>query len=220
MSDYKAMLDQPLAHVGMYTPTTMTTSSGLGFDLANPNAGSVTLSDISAGLSRIQRFGGQQRPDQTWSVADHSVFVGTLLAQEHTDHLTIFYGLLHDAHEAYIGDIVSPVKRALQILGAGDAVARLAVNVQRAIHLYFGLQEDPPARIQQAIERADMAALQMEYDRFVRPIPNTTTPPYTGPQHPFLWHGPYDTSSSAARFEHYVNKFRTATQNLPLDKRR
>jgi hypothetical protein len=63
-----------------------------------------TLTDIAVGLARTIRFAGQT--DRVWSVLDHSLIVAGLVDPKFTKH-----ALLHDAHEAIIGDMPTTWKR-------------------------------------------------------------------------------------------------------------
>lgn len=60
---------------------------------------------IAEALSYINRFNGHQGQ---YSVAQHCVLVSRMLPDKHK-----LSGLLHDAPEAYLGDITSPLKALL-----------------------------------------------------------------------------------------------------------
>lgn len=61
----------------------------------------VCLEDVAHALALVNRFGGHSK--RPLSVAQHSVFVSYLC--------TTLQALLHDASEAYIGDVCRPLKR-------------------------------------------------------------------------------------------------------------
>lgn len=69
----------------------------------NPIPSEILLEDIARGLAYRCRWGGQTR--RYYSVAEHSI----LVACQCSDDFRL-WGLLHDAAEAYIGDIPAPMK--------------------------------------------------------------------------------------------------------------
>lgn len=83
----------------------MTTLSGLYFNPAELTPENVRIEDIAEGLSKCCRFAGQC--SGFYSVAEHSVF----LSRQITGRDFRKIGLLHDATEAYLGDLVRCVKR-------------------------------------------------------------------------------------------------------------
>ena len=86
--------------------TVITLFDGSAMDLADPSNAPVDVNVLALVLSRLARFNGHTR--QFYSVAQHSVFVSHLVPDDHA-----LAGLLHDAAEAYVGDIASPLKRLL-----------------------------------------------------------------------------------------------------------
>ena len=92
----------------MTTATGLTTHTGAQVDAwtLEHHPELVNLDDIAHSLSLINRFGGHA--PYPYSVAQHSLLVASVLPDELKP-----LGLLHDAAEAYIGDMVSPVKRGL-----------------------------------------------------------------------------------------------------------
>src|SRR6185436_20560217 len=82
------------------------TASGQVIDLLNPDPRSINIGDIAHGLSHMCRFSGQTMI--FYSVADHSLLAALYaLRRSPQDQLL---ALLHDATEAYICDMPSPVK--------------------------------------------------------------------------------------------------------------
>jgi len=83
--------------------TYIITISGIKFDLLNPTPEQIKLIDIAHSLSMTNRFNGHtQFP---YSVAQHSLAVAEMVDAPYK-----LGALLHDAGEAYIGDIITPVK--------------------------------------------------------------------------------------------------------------
>jgi len=83
------------------------TISGFVVNLLNPDPDTISIQDIAHNLARINRFNGATKVP--YSVADHSVWVSKVVPEEHA-----LAGLLHDASEAYLGDIVAPLKPLLR----------------------------------------------------------------------------------------------------------
>ena len=88
----------------MYLPT-IECQSGTHFPFLQPSAESVVAEDIAYALANTCRFNGHI---PFYSVAEHSVAVAVRLPP----HLQLA-GLLHDAAEAYLSDIPSPIKQYL-----------------------------------------------------------------------------------------------------------
>lgn len=72
----------------------------------------INLMDIAHHLTNTQRFGGALPFDLKYNVADHSIYLA-LYALEICGPKTAAVALLHDASEAYLGDVVSPLKKKL-----------------------------------------------------------------------------------------------------------
>lgn len=101
----------------------------------------INIWDISHALAGVSRFGAHT--PSTYSVAQHSVLVSRLCPPEHR-----LWGLLHDAAEAYIGDMISPVKRTL------PEFIKLEKILQKAICEKFGLSWPEPPEVKAADQRA------------------------------------------------------------------
>ena len=112
------------------------------------------IDTIAMALSGINRFCAHTvRPI---SVAEHSLLVCNILADQGYSHLVQLAGLLHDAHEAYIGDVSSPVKWAL-----GDAWSSFEHRHAFALRKHFCLVTTFSA-YQRQIKHADLVALATE----------------------------------------------------------
>lgn len=100
----------------------------------DPDPDLICIEDIAQGLAKICRWGGQS--GQFYSVAQHSALV--------SDHVSIenaLWGLLHDASDAYLNDIVAPVKKIL------PDFRELERRMMFAIVAKFKLPEEPPAEV-------------------------------------------------------------------------
>jgi hypothetical protein len=82
--------------------------SGSYFDFLDPQPDQFTLGDIAGALSKICRFGGQC--EEFYSVAEHSVHCANQAAADGLPLDTQLAVLLHDAAEAFVGDVVKPLK--------------------------------------------------------------------------------------------------------------
>lgn len=128
------------------------TASGRIVDLKNPSEDNICIDDIANALSKICRFGGNT--NKFYSVAQHSVLVSKLVDPEFAKE-----ALLHDASEAYLGDVIKPLKVIL-----GHAYDSLEKNFEKVIAHKFNLRQTP--QIKAAIKRADMHAVELEHEAF------------------------------------------------------
>ena len=133
-------------------PINIHTFSGIAFDLLNPQPEMILLEDIIHSLSLINRFNGAAR--FPYSVAQHSLYVAGLLPDEFKLH-----GLLHDAPEAYVGDMVSPLKKIM------SQYKEVEANISRVVANVFGLSYPAPAEV----KKADLAVLSAEREQVLNP---------------------------------------------------
>jgi 5'-deoxynucleotidase YfbR-like HD superfamily hydrolase len=152
--------------------TTMQTFTGKLVDLANFTVEDVRLPDIAHALACINRFTGHSVAP--YSVAQHSVMVSRLCDPQ--DEL---WGLMHDASEAYLGDVARPLKAMLP-----DYVA-LEQHVQQTIGKAFGLAWPMPKSVKVADNRAliaeKRALMSVEHDWGIEADPVHT------PINPYCW---------------------------------
>lgn len=135
------------------------TVSGVQFHFLDPSPEEIKITDIAHSLGNCCRFVGQCR--QFYSVAEHSWHVARLL--EGTPLRVQLAGLLHDASEAYITDMASPVKQHLPEYRAMEDI------VQGAIFKKYGLEYP----MHQAIKWADLCMLSNEAHHLLTSRGNT-----------------------------------------------
>ena len=133
--------------------------SGRRLDLLDPSPLDIEIEDIAHGLARVARWNGQTKGDHAFSVAQHCVLVEALFshgapAASVNDRLA---ALLHDAPEYVVGDMISPFKTAL-----GFDYKDFENRLMGAIHIRFGLPRDIPAKLKDAIKKADHIAAYLE----------------------------------------------------------
>lgn len=126
--------------------TAMLMASGFTFDLENPDATGMPITDIARALAYQPRWAGATR--EFYSVAEHSVMVSRLVAPAYA-----LDGLMHDADEAVTGDIASCVK----VLIGRDVLKRRLAPVKRALATRFGYRQDGVA-----VKSADLVCMATE----------------------------------------------------------
>lgn len=133
--------------------TWIQTFSGGRFSPAKPDFTTIRINDIAHALSNICRFGGHTQA--FYSVAQHCVLVSEHVRNTVHDGCPIrLLALLHDAAEAYIGDIPRPLK------GQIFDVESIERDVMEAVVRRFNLSEDSFAL--NMIRNADLMALATE----------------------------------------------------------
>lgn len=130
--------------------------------------GSINIEDIAHALSLLCRYNGHCRDKNgnpiLYSVAEHSVLVANILPIECRLH-----GLLHDASEAYLGDISSPIKTE-------DNRAHETVML-RAIYRALEIKE-PDNLCKELVHEADVAVLAAEKQQVMTTPPKPWDEPY------------------------------------------
>ena len=132
------------------------TKSGRDIDLEKPNLADINIEDIAASLSRQARFNGNTS-SEAYSVAEHSVRVSLLVEEWTGDKALAMHGLMHDAAEWAIGDVVAPLKSYLrQFTKALDV---LESTIELAIFKRFGVTHDGA----DIVKKADLVMLAGEW---------------------------------------------------------
>lgn len=123
----------------------ISTYTGRHFNYSDPNLDSICLLDIAHSLSQINRFCGHT--NWPYSVAQHSVGASYIVPQEFA-----LEALMHDAHEAYVGDMMSPLKHLL------PDYKSVELRIEQMVRLKFGL----PAQTSPEVKHADLVMLATE----------------------------------------------------------
>ncbi len=126
-------------------------AAGHYFNLAAPRACDVELKSIAAALSKICRFGGHC--PKFYSVAEHCVHACELAKGDSVDTDTLRAILMHDAAEAYVGDMVKPLKEDTPQFGVAES------RVEAAISERFGIDFEAA---HSTVKKYDMQILAAE----------------------------------------------------------
>lgn len=156
----------------------MQTITGRKFWPIDPRPEDVDIEDIAHALSMMCRFNGHC--EKFYSVAEHSVYVSMICPKEHA-----VWGLLHDASEAYISDIVKPAKP--YIAGYKEAEKR----IMDAVCDRFGLPRDDPA----CVKYADCAILADEANQIMGPHPTPWVLPADPSGTKIIGYTPFDAKN-------------------------
>jgi hypothetical protein len=143
-----------------YPNTCILTRSGKMLDLANPRPEDICLEDIASGLANTIRYRGALGVPLT--VAQHSVLLSYWTG--FTDDQRRF-ALLHDAAEAYLGDIPAPAHRLTEFREGFGYVFNRLFDVIGIKYLAYPAK-DVLARRYSAVLRADKAMCAYEVATF------------------------------------------------------
>ena len=107
------------------------------------------IRDIAHSLGKLCRFNGHCLT--FYSVAEHSVHVSRNVPDEYA-----LWGLLHDAAEAYLGDMCRPVKPLF------EGYKAIEINIMNMIARGFGLDPTEEPEIVKRIDNAILADEQQQ----------------------------------------------------------
>ena len=124
------------------------TVSGKAFDFEDPQPDMVCIEDIAYSLSNLARYNGHSRP--VYTVGDHSLHVCARLPSD-----LKLEGLLHDAVEAYTGDLIAPLKHKPELKPVWKAIDEA---IQEVVSIKFGI----PVLMHPLVRDADLRMLETE----------------------------------------------------------
>lgn len=131
------------------------TYSGRYLDLENPDPNVIGLEDIAHGLAYTCRYSGQCA--EFYSIAQHAVMCSRYL-EKHGQSIDVqLAGLHHDDAEAFLGDVVRPLKTLLQ-----PQYGELSDRMDIAIAECFGNRWPADALKIPEVKTADNWALMVE----------------------------------------------------------
>ena len=161
----------------------MQTFTGRAFPVLEPTAADVSVVDIAYGLAFQSRFNGHTR--RYYSIAQHCVLVSEIFEGMAPEFIwgnefheftprewgLVGLALLHDAPEAYLGDIVRPVKLSIQ--GFEELEARAMRAILEALGFGGVLFVDAAERERagRLLKLADRVALATERRDLMGPPP-------------------------------------------------
>ena len=145
MSDKKQLELDRLMGVIDFTPklqngTVITANYNKSYDILDFKESDVDLHFIAESLSKLCRFNGHtgESIHDFLSVAQHSVMVSEAILLTTGDPIKAMQGLLHDTAEAFIGDIITPLKRLLSHI-----IKPIEENIEMVIFSHFNVPFPP-----------------------------------------------------------------------------
>lgn len=120
------------------------TYTGKKFYFLNPDIDAIDIRDIAKALGKTCRFGGMCDP--FYSVAEHLYHISYMVPNHH-----IKEAFMHDASEAYVGDIPKPLKRILAPL-----IDPIEDHILEVVYAKYGISYPLPPSVK-------LADLQMLY---------------------------------------------------------
>lgn len=149
--DPAALRDTTSPTVRRIVGPTILLAGGTYFDLLDPEGSEFTIADVARGLSNTCRFAGQTH--RFYSVAEHAVHVSRIVPPEDA-----YAGLMHDAAEAFIGDVSKPLKDLL------PEYREIERRVEAAVFARFAV----PAVMSASVKAADLRMLAAEQRQIMR----------------------------------------------------
>ena len=181
------------------------TRSGRAMDLLRPDPRDVDFDvDIPTSLGRIPRYLGAT--DLPYSVAQHCCHGADVLMRDRGAAPKVALAfLLHDAHEAYMGDITSPAAEALayevdepshpgqrgrvvEYPIIRQQIARMKERLDKAIYRAAGFEHPPTHALRFAIHVCDLRMLATERAHLLGPAPKPWHPTVEAAT-PYPWRG-------------------------------
>ena len=170
----------------MTADTILTLANSRGVDLTDPG-GDVDFTVIAEHLAKVKRYNGAT-PGIEYSVAQHSVMGADAAFRDTNSRDLAGYFLLHDGHEAFLGDDTTPKKRALAEIArrnfgvlSDDIMNSFRVledQFDETIHRAAGLAWPPEPSIKSAVKTYDLVMFVTEWRDLMRGVKHPNWDPY------------------------------------------
>lgn len=136
-----------------------------------PHTRTTILDELGVSLGHLCRFTGHT--SRLYSVAEHCLMVEASMVAAGLPVETRLAGLLHDAHEAYLGDIATPIASALADLEPGfrTALTYMKRKIDGGILRALRLPDDLLYKHAAVVTEHDLMALHDERVAFLPPEP-------------------------------------------------
>jgi len=136
----------------------ISTYTGRHFDYVRPDAEQVSIVDIAHSLAKIPRFNGHT--NRFYSVAQHCMMVANVMMLKGYPEEAQMHALLHDAAEAYLCDIPSPLKKLIK-----PCYGPIEDRVEKVIYEKYGIN---PATYKRDVKEVDWAMCNFEAHSLVK----------------------------------------------------
>lgn len=153
--------------------TWIQTYSGRVLDLVRPDPEAIHIDDLVIPMSVTPRFSGHTVGHLfPADLCFHSLLVESLMPASATPSARLA-ALLHDAHEAFTGDITSPMRQALAAYSpeGASALKHIQFDLQDAVERAVGLNVSVRFECRAEIKQADLLALAIEKRDLMGPSP-------------------------------------------------
>jgi hypothetical protein len=144
----------------VYEPSLVTLGDGTRISIDPVDLSGLTIEHVAWSLARMCRFNGHS---EFYSVAQHSVFVASLLALWDLPRHVEFQGLMHDGLESILSDLPRPVKYMPQLAGYRQLESTVEPEFCKAFNVPYPFHPD--------VKVADDIAVKVEARRLFKVCP-------------------------------------------------
>jgi hypothetical protein len=144
----------------IHTPLPKVTTRSAHVDLLAPDHNTLVIDEIAQVLARSPRYNGHS--ERPVSIGQHLLFCGMLADRRHPDNVPLaLQALVHDAHEAYTGDICRPLKKLINDNTEG-LLTLIELRLDTALRIALGASSFDWIENAAAVKDIDNVALTVE----------------------------------------------------------